>query len=1146
MAQEVLVRPARWCIITLCSFLLFFLLSFARCPHAGAQGDDALEVNNAGLQNDTPQQATRIDPGEYPGLICNDADWYRVSIPASGGLHAANLRARISFDHTIGDLDMVLYDAKNPVTSYNYLDTSTLTADEEVVSASIPPGDYLIKVYGYQGVQNSSYTLTVTIRYACQSAPYEWIEIGDEGQVVPLADDDSWVIQDIGFDFPFFGGSYDRVEVSSNGYLTFADEATPGYNPASPTPVSPTHKNAPADSIFACWMNLRPDLGGGVYYRVDDADPACKRLVIEWRDIPLDASGAGVTFQAVLYECTGQVLLQYKDVTFLGPDDGISLGAGATVGINDGRKTARSANRLGTQYLYREALLADHMALLFTPSLDADLRVLRTFPQENAADVPSDQGIELVFSQHLDAATVSGAVGLTPPVSGTWTVDGNILRFSPDGASLEGGTSYEAAIDGAMLRDVFGNTLAGGADYILSFRTGEGPGTGITPLPNIAVAPLPAAHNFGSRNVGQASSPFMITLSNTGNGSLVVSGITQSNTVDFDLDLAAGPYPLVSANTTITSNSSGTLSVSFTPKSAGTKALVLSITSNDPDTPTFTFAFQGIGLDSTPNIQTSPASHAFGGITAGEVSDPTVFSITNTGNAPLDISSITLSNTNDFTLDTSGGSQPIGATPIVIPPDQGRSLTISFTPQAAGEKSATLTIASSDPDTPSTTITLQGTAVGPSSPHMEISPASAHHDFGYLRINGTPGICTITITNAGNADLVIYTLALSNGVDFSLHASAGAHPIGNVPTSISPDEFRTLAVSFIPQAVGTAAATLTITSNDPDVPSLAFSFQGTGTDTVEGWSTYGPDTCFGADACLSSPDVTSLLDDHHGTLWMGTRPYTMGNQTTGGGVCAYNRSTGALVCLDEDDGLQGSTVIDIAMGPQGAIWVATDADIDGQGAGVSRYGKDGTVVGFGPEEIGMGPDCWITDIDVDTSGHLWIATSLCGLIQYDETDWVTYSTSGENIFAGEPLIMTDDSITGILCSSTGELYIGTWAEGLFIKAPDGNSRHIEASSAGTYIATMAEDASGNLWYSWMDDEANHLVSMAPGGSPFSIAIPSGLAAGTTIINDLAIDPAAGDILIASDTGFYTYDGQVWTMFDASNSGLESCVVNTFF
>ncbi|MGA1844143.1 MAG: hypothetical protein ACMUIS_06235, partial [bacterium] len=355
MAQEVLARPARRCIVPLYVFLLCCLLLFALCPCAGAQGDDALEVNNAGLQNDTPQQATLIDPGEYPGLICNDADWYRVSIPAAGGMHAANLRANMCFDHTIGDLDMVLYDAHVPVTSYNYLDTSTLTADEEVVSASVPSGDYLVKIYGYQGTTNSSYTLTVTIRYACQSAPYEWIEIGQEAQVVPLADDDSWVIQDIGFDFPFYGGSYDRVEVSSNGYLTFATAATPSYNPISPTPVSPTHKNAPPDSIFAYWMNLRPNLGGGVYYRVDDADPACKRLVIEWRDIPQDASGAGITFQAVLYECTGQVLLQYKDVTFFGPADGISCGADATVGINDGRKTSRSANRLGTQYLYRQA-----------------------------------------------------------------------------------------------------------------------------------------------------------------------------------------------------------------------------------------------------------------------------------------------------------------------------------------------------------------------------------------------------------------------------------------------------------------------------------------------------------------------------------------------------------------------------------------------------------------------------------------------------------------------------------------------------------------------------------------------------------------------------------------------------------------------
>ena len=171
MVRKEIPSIKKGCITLLCLILLCCLLSFGLCPRAGAQGADALEVNNAGLQNDTPQQATLIDPGDYPGLVCNDADWYRVSIPAAGGMHAANLRASISFVHSQGDLDMVLYDAQVPVTSYNYLDTSTLTADEEVVSASVPPGDYLVKVYGYQGTTNSNYTLTVTIRYACQSAP---------------------------------------------------------------------------------------------------------------------------------------------------------------------------------------------------------------------------------------------------------------------------------------------------------------------------------------------------------------------------------------------------------------------------------------------------------------------------------------------------------------------------------------------------------------------------------------------------------------------------------------------------------------------------------------------------------------------------------------------------------------------------------------------------------------------------------------------------------------------------------------------------------------------------------------------------------------------------------------------------------------
>src|SRR4029077_1601498 len=79
--------------------------------------------------------------------------------------------------------------------------------------------------------------------------------------------------------------------------------------------------------------------------------------------------------------------------------------------------------------------------------------------------------------------------------------------------------------------------------------------------------------------------------------------------------------------------------------------------------------------------------------------------IWNTGNTDLVVNSITSSNP-EFAL--------LGVTfPLVISPDACFPVSVKFTPSSAGAKSATLTIASNDPVSPSVTVMATGTGTQP-------------------------------------------------------------------------------------------------------------------------------------------------------------------------------------------------------------------------------------------------------------------------------------------------------------------------------------------------------------------------------------------------------------------------------------------------
>jgi hypothetical protein len=114
------------------------------------------------------------------------------------------------------------------------------------------------------------------------------------------------------------------------------------------------------------------------------------------------------------------------------------------------------------------------------------------------------------------------------------------------------------------------------------------------PLPNPQISVSSTSLDFGSVPTG-SSSFTDLTIANSGSANLIIRQITfgGANALDFNArdDNCTGA--------TLTPSRNCTVEIVFAPRSTGSKSATLSISSNDPDTPTQTVSLSGDGTDGT-------------------------------------------------------------------------------------------------------------------------------------------------------------------------------------------------------------------------------------------------------------------------------------------------------------------------------------------------------------------------------------------------------------------------------------------------------------------------------------------------------------------------------------------------------------------
>ena len=120
---------------------------------------------------------------------------------------------------------------------------------------------------------------------------------------------------------------------------------------------------------------------------------------------------------------------------------------------------------------------------------------------------------------------------------------------------------------------------------------GGGGGGGPPPAPGVSLSP--ASLTFSSQLVGTTSAAQSVTLTNTGNATLSISGIatTGTNASDFRQTNTCGASVAAGANCPI--------NVTFTPSVAGAEAASLAVTDNAAGSPQ-TISLTGTGVQATP------------------------------------------------------------------------------------------------------------------------------------------------------------------------------------------------------------------------------------------------------------------------------------------------------------------------------------------------------------------------------------------------------------------------------------------------------------------------------------------------------------------------------------------------------------------
>ena len=246
----------------------------------------------------------------------------------------------------------------------NSLDLIVSSNSEQYLSTDpMPPCGY-----GYWAFDNYDTEFS-------QAPIYDWIEINQLGQNLNLADDTIIESVPLGFDFQYYGQTYNSISVCSNGWASFEPEHLDYFwNFSIPSPMGPP-------AMLAPFMDDLDDNDGSEPFNVYSYNDGNGRFIIQWDDVSngeddqLCPNCIKETFQLILHDPSlfetdsgdGEIIYQYKEIYDIDANGNYS-----TIGIespdqNIGVQYLFSQNPgLGATWIEGDGGLVENLAIKFT------------------------------------------------------------------------------------------------------------------------------------------------------------------------------------------------------------------------------------------------------------------------------------------------------------------------------------------------------------------------------------------------------------------------------------------------------------------------------------------------------------------------------------------------------------------------------------------------------------------------------------------------------------------------------------------------------------------------------------------------------------------------------------------------------------
>lgn len=524
----------------------------------------------------------------------------------------------------------------------------------------------------------------------------------------------------------------------------------------------------------------------------------------------------------------------------------------------------------------------------------------------------------------------------------------------------------------------------------------SGSGTAAT-APAITLTPSTGLA-FGSQTVGVSSAAQTVTLKNTGSANLSIATIALGGTNAADFAKAG----TCANGGTVAPNATCTISITFTPFSVGAKSGNVSIASNAPAA---TFTLSGTGVSAaTPGVGLAPTSLAFGNQTINTTSAAKNISLSNTGNAALTISNITVSSGFAQTNNCAASIAPSGSC----------TISVTFAPTATGAKTGSVTITDNASGSPHS-VGLTGTGVAAATP--QVGPLPSTVSFGNQMLNTTSPAQTVTIDNIGSAALAISTIAVTG--DF---AKSGGTCING--SSVAAGSNCTILLTFKPAVLGARSGTVTVTDNAAGSP-RSVSLTGTGVSAPGPTATLLPAKLVFGDQALnttSAAQVVTLKNTSAATA-LSINGITIGGangtdfaKTT---TCGASLNAGAscnisLTFKPTVAGLR-SAMLSVTSNAAGALNTVLEGT--GVSAATPKVGLDAASLAFGNQTLNT--TSGVKKVTLSNTGNaaLHITSILAS------GDFVTSNTCGAQLAAGANCVISVTFKPTQLGARTGEITI---------------------------------------------------------------------------------------------------------------------------